>query len=249
MEKYQIIKRIGGGAFGEVYLARMIQTQQLVCIKMIDFIKLIFEEVPYQREIDNWINLDHINLVKYFQHFYTHDKLYIVMEYIEGGDLRSFLNSKKKQHQPLPEEEILYIFRQLVSALFYLHNQKIIHRDIKPDNIFLTKDLTIKIGDFGVSCAIDKSTYQRLTNAGSASYSSPEMMKEIPYSFSTDIWSLGCVFYELLTFELPFGPNQFDVLNRIQNSSFQPIPDIYSNNLKNIIEMILLCRKIYTIKR
>jgi NIMA (never in mitosis gene a)-related kinase len=239
MDKYHNFQRIGKGAYGEVYSAKIMNTDQSVCIKVIDLQGASQYGPPVEREIENWKNLDHVNIVKFYEYFYSNDKLYIIIEYIEGGDLCSFVQMRKQQQQHFTEEQVLYLFRQMVSALYYLHNQKIIHRDIKPENIFLTKDYVIKLGDFGTSVVVN-TIYSNQTITGTPAYVSPEMMKGIQYSFSTDIWSLGCVLYELMTFQQPFGSNIFELLNKIQNCSFQPIPDIYSNQLNNVVERMLV---------
>jgi serine/threonine protein kinase len=123
------------------------------------------------------------------------------LEYIEGGDLESYL---KKNKPPLQEEIVLKFFSQLVSGLSYAHSFKIIHRDLKPDNILLTKEFKIKIIDFNVSKIVSTLCEISNTFAGTPGYMSPEIFSPEGHSFPADVFSLGCVIYELMTGKPPF---------------------------------------------
>lgn len=148
------------------------------------------------------IKLAHPNIVKCFEYFVHEHKLCIVIEFVQGGDLRTYLDQNKN---PLPEETVVRFMKQLVSALKHCHENGIIHRDLKPENILLTANLQVKLSDFGVSFIVDSNITQAQTIAGTVVYMSPEILSNQKYSFPTDIWSLGCIFYELMAHCPPFG--------------------------------------------
>jgi serine/threonine protein kinase len=127
----------------------------------------------------------------------------IVMEYCENGDLRYRINEKKKLNKLFNSELIYNWINEIINGIYYLHfNQRIIHRDIKPNNIFLTKQVRIKIGDFGISRVFDdesESLYATTRNVGTHKYMSPQIKLNNNYSYKTDCWSIGCTLYELIT--------------------------------------------------
>lgn len=146
--------------------------------------------------------LSHPNIVKYEESFVEGDWLIIVMEYCECRDLGYHVKIKKQQKQFFDERVISNWFIQILIALEYIHQKKILHRDIKLSNIFLTKSGKIKIGDFGISKQLTTEVNKAQTLVGTPYYLSPEVCKNEPYTYKSDIWSLGCVLYELCALEV-----------------------------------------------
>lgn len=141
-------------------------------------------------------------MVKLYDTFVTDQKINIIMEFCENGDLG--LHLKRQMGRALPEARIWKFIIEMCLGLQYLHANRILHRDIKTINMFLTKDDHIKIGDLGVAKLLNQTANMAHTIVGTPYYLSPELCEEKPYNNKSDIWSLGCVLYELCSFKHPF---------------------------------------------
>ena len=148
----------------------------------------------------------HESIVCYIEDFYEKNKILIIMEFCSGGDLAEFIDA---QQHLLPVDFIAKWCKQLTSAVCFIHKMKIIHRDLKPANIFLTTDKNLKIGDFGIAKGLDKTSGQASTFAGTAVYIAPEIHGGNKYNSMADVWSLGVVIFEILTFKKPFHGKDF----------------------------------------
>lgn len=161
--------------------------------------------------------LHHTNIVKFYDVYKTKKKkLCIVMEYADGGDLNKIIKQKKKQLKEtgdtsvyFPEDDIMRMFASICDAIGLMHNReklgkRIIHRDIKSHNIFLMKDQTVKLGDFGIARILESTKSRAASVIGTPYYFSPEMCKGEEYDEMTDIWSLGILLYEMCQLEYPF---------------------------------------------
>ena len=146
--------------------------------------------------------LDHKYIVKMYESFTSDLKINIIMELCENGDLGLFL--KRQMGRSLPESKIWKFFIEMCLGLQYLHENRILHRDIKTINMFLAKEDMIKIGDMGVAKMLNQTANMAHTVVGTPFYLSPELCEEKPYNNKSDIWSLGCVLYELCTLKHPF---------------------------------------------
>lgn len=148
-----------------------------------------------------------INIISYKESFLedSTSTLCIVLEYANGGDLYNKIIDYKKKGSTMPEHEVWKIFIQIVKGLKALHDLKIVHRDIKCANIFLTKDNIVKLGDLNVSKVAKRGLLQ--TQTGTPYYASPEVWKDKPYDSKSDIWSIGCVLYEMCALNPPFRAN------------------------------------------
>lgn len=133
--------------------------------------------------------------------------LCIVMDYAEGGDMYTKIGKQRKIGKGFPESQILDWFVQICLALKYVHDRKILHRDLKTQNIFLTAKGDIKIGDFGIARVLQDTYDCAQTAIGTPYYLSPEICQEKPYNQKSDIWSLGCILYELVTLRHAFDAN------------------------------------------
>jgi len=154
------------------------------------------------------------------------------MEYCEMGDLRSKIDEKKKLNKSFNSELIYNWIYEIINGIYYLHQQRIIHRDIKPNNVFLTKEVRIKIGDFGISRVFDdESTSIASTHLGTHKYMSPQVINYTDYTFKTDCWSIGCTLYELITLNIFVDSKHY--------TSVQSNDDLYNLSSMNILNELL----------
>ena len=195
------------------------------------------KEVNFLKEIkDN-------NVIGYEESFYDNNMniLYLVMEYASYGDLNKVIANNNKLKIYFTETELLNIYLQIASGLKAIHAKQIIHRDLKSANIFITQknELVLKIGDFNVSKKIDYFNLKN-TQTGTPYYASPEIWENKPYDLKSDIWSLGCLFYEIASLTTPFkGLNMKELFECIEKGVFAPLPKQYSNNITKLIKMCL----------
>ncbi|CAD8067816.1 unnamed protein product [Paramecium primaurelia] len=204
MNELNILQKIGNGAFSQVYLGTYKSRQ--VAIKVLDKSVPSYCEL-FNREVEILEQLQHPNLVKYIASYETFDKLYIIMDYVEGSNLTELSKSN------LSEEMIKSIIKQLLIVLTYLHNKDITHRDIKPDNILVGLDGKVRLIDFGLSQQSEsKISYDK---CGTLLFMAPEMILKMPYLKSVDMWSIGIIQYLLYERKHPF--NYENLIESIQS--------------------------------
>ena len=240
---YEIIERIGVGSYGRVY--KVFKNKKYYVLKEIPLnLSSAAEKInSVQNEADILSSLNNKYVVKFYESFKKNHNIYIIMEYCDCGDLCSFLNRIKKQRKSeeyfLEIDFVWKLFIQMSIGLYYIHSKKIIHRDIKTLNIFLTKNFDAKIGDLGVAKILEN-TNHAMTFIGTPYYVSPEMCRNKPYNEKSDIWALGCILYELLTFNHPFtATNQAALFIKILNNKYNPFPPGVPEDLKNMVDFIL----------
>jgi hypothetical protein len=164
------------------------------------------------------------------------------MDYADGGDLSGAISRRKKSHSPFSESEVMNMFVQICLALKHVHYQKILHRDLKAQNIFLTKKGVVKLGDFGIAKVLDSTGDVARTQIGTPYYLSPEICEDKPYGKKSDVWSLGCVLYEIAALDLPFQARNLPALaHRIMTKEPAALPAShrYSEDLKNLTKSLL----------
>ena len=240
IRNYQIIEKIGKGTFGIVYKVKKFNDPLIYVIKQISLDGLTDEQINQvysEAKILSLIKSKYV--VKYYESFLEADNLNIVMEYCDNGDLCNYLEEQKKKYKPLKEDLIWKIFIKITLGLATIHKMKILHRDLKTLNIFLKKDMEIKIGDLGVAKELNQASFAN-TIIGTPYYLSPEMCEDKPYNEKSDIWALGVILYELCTFRHPFtAGNHAALILKIMNANPEPILACYSSNLQKLVNYIL----------
>ncbi|KAI2614953.1 Pkinase-domain-containing protein [Hypoxylon sp. NC1633] len=258
---WQLGKNLGAGATAQVRLVQHKVTGELAAVKILcknyssnhqpgSIMSLdqwdrkrnqhkAEKRMPFaiEREVAIMKLIDHPNIVKLYDIWENRSEIYVVMEYVEKGDFLSYLRDRA----PLPEIKAIFFFRQILSALDYIHSLNICHRDLKPENILITETGQLKVSDFGMS-AMHQSPYHRLrTSCGSPHYIAPEIVSHKFYRGDTiDIWSLGVILYGIVVGTLPFNDNDSDVLaEHILNARYH-MPDDVSPGLRDLISRILM---------
>lgn len=239
MEQYTQIRVLGKGSFGSAWLIQRNADRVQFVAKEIRLVGLKpSERESAKNEIDVLRTLNHPNITKYIDHFEYKGSLFIVMEYANGGDL--YMKIKERRGRLFSEKELLHYFSQICLALGYLHERRILHRDLKTQNVFLTKDGIVKLGDFGISTVL-RNTYElKRTVCGTPYYFSPELCLSKPYNNKSDVWALGCILYEMTTLNHAFdGTNMKALVQKILKGIYPPINPCYSSNLAKLISAML----------
>ena len=185
--------------------------------------------------------LDHPNIIKFKEVFIANKPLKtlnIVTEYADGGDLSLAIKNQRKEY--FKESQILDYFTQICLAIKHIHGKHIIHRDLKSQNIFLTKTGLVKLGDFGIAKNLNCTWQKAKTMIGTPYYLSPEIVNNKPYSFKSDIWSLGVLLYEMMALKMPFDANSLPMLTlKIIKGNYAPPPQKFTPDLRNLVSMLL----------
>uniref|UniRef100_A0A8C8S6B7 Serine/threonine-protein kinase Nek10 n=1 Tax=Pelusios castaneus TaxID=367368 RepID=A0A8C8S6B7_9SAUR len=248
---YAILDHLGSGAFGSVYKVRKHSGQNPLAMKEVNLHNPAFGKDKKDRDssVKNIVSeltiikeqLYHPNVVRYYRTFLENDRLYIVMELIEGAPLGEHFHSLKEKQQQFTEERIWNIFIQLCLALRYLHKEKrIVHRDLTPNNIMLGDKDKVTITDFGL--AKQKQENSKLSSVvGTILYSCPEVVKSEPYGEKADVWATGCILYQMATLNPPFcSTNMLSLATKIVEAMYEPVPEgVYSEKVSVTIKRCL----------
>lgn len=198
------------------------------------------EQTDALNEVKVLSSLKHPYVVRYYESFVENGMLSIVMDYCEGGDLHKKIGRQRQSRQQFPEHQIVRWFTQVALGLKHLHSKQVAHRDLKPQNIFLTKDENVRIGDFGISKKSLRAMQQEEATIGTPYYFSPEICSDRMYSFASDIWALGCVLFELAALRVPFDAQSLPALvTKIMKGSVPAIPQCYSADLQQACSDLL----------
>ncbi|GIQ86519.1 hypothetical protein KIPB_008390 [Kipferlia bialata] len=255
-QDYENLVLVGQGSFGTVYVADRISTQTQVAVKKVDMVaaahasqsreevNAFMDRMEVALELFKDVSADpHPNIVQYIDSFVdpkTSD-LFIVMDYVKGIDMSQIIKLRREDPSTLSMRRIVNYSRQLVNALVHIHGMKpmVVHRDIKPENILVDDVGIIKMVDFGLARSI-KPESLAITYCGSPLYMSPEIFRAEPYDEKTDIWSLGCMLYELVSGNHPFeAKNLADLTHQLQTASYKPLREERVGPLAPLINSML----------
>lgn len=226
-KRYKILKRLGSGGMASVYLALDKKTNKEVAIKILHPQYASDKEVleRFYREIETCKNLDHPYIVKVLDHGKEDDYVFMVMEFVNGKDLKKIIEEKKR----IPINMAVEIVKKVVEALSYANSKNIVHRDIKPQNIMITTDGKVKLMDFGIARVGGLATLtQTGMFMGTPQYASPEQLEGKKVDIRSDIFSLGIVFYEMLTGVLPYSDE--DTISLMLKRYQEDLPDVRTIN-------------------
>ncbi|XP_035402926.1 serine/threonine-protein kinase Nek4 isoform X3 [Cygnus atratus] len=237
---YCFLRAVGKGSYGEVSLVRHRQDSKQYVIKKLNLKNASSRErKAAEQEAQLLSQLKHPNIVAYRESWQGEDGLlYIVMGFCEGGDLYHKL--KEQKGKLLPESQVVEWFVQIAMALQYLHEKHILHRDLKTQNVFLTRTNIIKVGDLGIARVLENQYDMASTLIGTPYYMSPELFSNKPYNCKSDVWALGCCVYEMATLKHAFNAKDMNSLvYRIIEGKLPPMPKDYSPHLVEIIRTML----------
>lgn len=239
MDKYRVFKRIGVGTYGSAYL---------VTLKTAPHVQYVLKKVKVEQaddkerqsaeqEVKMLMLLAHPLVLSYVDHFMYKGHLCIVTDYCDAGDLYQMLRARKTA---LPEAQLLDLLVQVLMAIHYIHQKNILHRDLKTQNIFMTSEGNIKLGDFGISRSLNSTMDLASTIIGTPYYMSPEVMSSQPYDLKSDMWSLGCVLYEMMSLKHAFDASDMSSLvMKILRGEHLPIPQQFSQELRDLVRLLL----------
>ncbi|KAF7666043.1 hypothetical protein LDENG_00119940 [Lucifuga dentata] len=248
VEDYEVLYTIGSGSYGRCQKIKRISDGKILMWKELDYGTMAeSEKQMLVSEVNLLRELKHPNIVRYYDRIIdrSNTTLYIVMEYCEGGDLSTLITRCIKERRYLEEHFILRVMTQLTLALKECHRRSdgratVLHRDLKPANIFLDIKQNVKLGDFGLARILNHDTSFAKTFVGTPYYMSPEQINRMSYNEKSDIWSLGCLLYELCALSPPFTAyNQKELAEKIREGKFRRIPYRYSEELNTLLSKML----------
>jgi len=241
MERYQRVKHLGRGSYATVSLVQRADAPNaLRVVKEVDLRADSKQRAEALREVEVLKSLCHPNVIAYDDAFLADSRLCIVMEFADAGDLNAAIARHRSQHRRYHEREAMAVFVQLAIALQYIHERRVLHRDLKSQNVFLTSSGVAKLGDFGIAKVLEESEAFADTRIGTPHYLPPEMCSNMPYEFSADVWCLGVVLYELLALEVPFSaPSMATLVVKICTCEPRPVPPVYSQELRALLTRLL----------
>ena len=236
LNDYEILKQIGTGAFSTVSLVKSKKDNLIYALKSVELNKM------QQKEKDNSLNeirllasINHKNIIAYKESFYEEqtNTLNLILEYADGGDLQSKISAHKNLKKYFNEKIIWSLFIQMLQGIKALHDKNIVHRDLKSANIFLMKNGICKLGDLNVSKEVKSDLLK--TQTGTPYFASPEVWGGKPYGLKSDIWSLGCILYQMTTLKMPFKGNNFkEVYNNVLKCKYDVNMTLYLKYIQMI---------------
>ncbi|NXL33436.1 NEK3 kinase, partial [Glaucidium brasilianum] len=237
MEEYKVLRVLGEGSFGRALLVHHKISDQKYAMKEIRLPMSSSDVENSRKEAVLLAKMKHPNIVAYKESFEADGHLYIVMEYCDDGDLMQKI--KHQRGKLFPEDTILHWFVQMCLGVKHIHDKRVLHRDIKSKNVFLTQNGKVKLGDFGSARLLAHPVSYACTYVGTPYYVPPEIWESMPYNNKSDIWSLGCILYELCTLRHPFQANSWKhLILKICKGSYNPLPFHYSYDLHYLIKQM-----------
>ena len=238
LDNYEVSSIIGEGTFGVVRLGKEKLTGEKVAIKILEKKKIVSkdDEERVEREIEILKKVNHINVIKTMKIIKDKEKIYIIMEFCEKGELFNHIVEEQK----LEEDEAAYFYYQLINGLECIHYHRVVHRDLKPENLLISKENILKIIDFGLSNFFNKENLLS-TPCGSPCYASPEMVSGHKYDgFMIDIWSTGIILFAMLCGYLPFEDPDNEILFKKILKCEAEFPSDLSNDSVDLMKKIMV---------
>lgn len=240
-DTYMMKKLIGRNPTTVVFLAERTGDNLEVAVKFVQLNDA--KQMSYaQSEVRCLANCTHFGIIRQFECVMRDTTLLLVMEYGSGGDLAKQLKQRAKENLPFKEHEVGLLLLQIIMAVDHVHSRKMMHRDIKTQNIFLMPTGIVKLGDFGLSKQYEESVSADVGTSfcGTPFYLAPEIWQRKRYSKKADMWSIGVVLYELITMRRPFvGPAQHQIMDQVLNAAYEPLPPTTAPELREIVEVLL----------
>ena len=238
---YSDADRLGEGRYGQVFKATRRSDQAVVAIKRLRIFDM--DEVARHlclREADLLLRIQHEHIIGILDCFMHHNDLYLVMEYADLGDMAKLIGEMRAKQLRFTEEDMWRFIYCIASALQHMHSRHLMHRDIKPANIYVSRGGEVKVGDLGLGRVMEGYYDRAGSVVGTPYYMSPEVIREEEYDYATDIWSLGCLVYEMAQLHVPFqGDNLWLLGINIQQGNYEPIDQIYSQELRDHVDSML----------
>jgi len=239
-DQYRAMQVVGKGSYGVVRLLQRKTDKKLYVMKMVECKAESQEDAL--KEVDILNKLNHPNIVGFIENFFSSKgELCIVMEYCDSGDLDGYINELKKNKKQMSADQCLDYFAQICMALQYLHENKILHRDLKPQNVFLSNQRRmVKLGDFGITKTLENSVAMAITRIGTPYYFSPELCRSKPYNNKSDVWALGVVTYQMMKLRLPFEARDMnELVHMVLNTKPAPPPSYFQKEFKQLVAGML----------
>lgn len=224
-----------------MYKVRRAEDNEVYALKKVKMLNLSDKEKENAlNEVRILASINQPNVIQYKEAFIdeSSSSLCLVMEYADNGDVFQKICNYQKRETYIKEKKIWYVFIQIVRGLKALHDRKILHRDMKSANIFLYRDMQAKLGDLNVSKIVKKGL--SYTQTGTPYYASPEVWRDMPYDSKSDIWSLGCVLYEMCALVPPFRADDMQGLyKKVIKGKYPRIPEHFSQEMATVIKFML----------
>uniref|UniRef100_A0AAR2KZL9 polo kinase n=1 Tax=Pygocentrus nattereri TaxID=42514 RepID=A0AAR2KZL9_PYGNA len=225
------------GGFAKCYELTDLSAGKVFAAKIIPHTRVAkpHQREKINREIELHRGLSHKHIVHFYHHFEDKDNIYILLEYCSRRSLAHILKARKV----LTEPEVRYYLKQTVSALKYLHDQEILHRDLKLGNLFVSDSMELKVGDFGLAAKLEPVSNRRKTICGTPNYLSPEVLNKQGHGWESDVWALGCVMYTMLLGKPPFETTNLKETYRCIREARYSLPSTLSLPARQLIASML----------
>mmetsp|Transcript_15743 Transcript_15743/g.16336 ORF Transcript_15743/g.16336 Transcript_15743/m.16336 type:complete len:759 (+) Transcript_15743:15-2291(+) len=244
VEGYRIIKSLGSGQFSTVYHAENKEKNFHCALKIVKIFDMMdeSERAKCLGEVKFLQSVNHPGIVKYLDSFIADNKLFIAIEWADKGDLKKLIRKHEQEKEKIDDTKIFDYLKILSSALVHMHSKRIMHRDLKPANILYFSE-GVKVGDLGLGRYMSDSTCMAYSKVGTPYYMAPEVMRNTGYGFNSDIWSLGCVLYEMITFRSPFRTDEkihiTKLFQNINKAEYKKLDETVCPELRYLVDNML----------
>jgi serine/threonine protein kinase len=245
-QEYKDIVTIGAGKFATVHRAQHEPSGIWVALKKVQIFENITstnERHEVVREAKLLQKLDHPNIIKCYDSWIEHGEFYVSLELCEHGDLETLVQSHQRAGTRVHPTQVWKITLEIAEALNHMMARKLMHRDIKPANVFVDENGSIKLGDLGLGKSFSSSRPDATSVVGTPYYMAPEVMNGSPYSYPADIWSLGCVAYELCNLRSPFyekNSSLYVLFNKIKGGKYPPVDPAYGPGMQHLMNIMII---------